>query len=204
MNLSDPVERWLALGRSRNLRGHDLGLADQLLDCHRNVFRQVDLLESLNIRGTRIDHDKFRFSHLFLLLWCLLDLRNLSDVAHLHKHLTPTGPVQSKVLARLMSAAMTIEAYLSLRGRMHGDREEIIPAPNATKLIPTRAPLIGHSFHPPASLFLFLTDRRISLPYFRHARTWLGLMILALPLHESTLLPPESKNIRLAAQCSSS
>src|ERR1700682_5458318 len=89
MNLNDPVERWLALGRSRNLRGHDFGLADQLLDCHRNVFRQVDLLESLNIRGTRIDHDKFSFSHLFLLLWFLLDLRNLSDIAHLPKHLAP-------------------------------------------------------------------------------------------------------------------
>src|ERR1700730_9600854 len=161
MNLSDPVERWRALGRSRNLRGHDLGLADQLLDCHRNVFRQVDLLESLNIRGTRIDHDKFSVSHLFLLLWCLLDLRNLSDVAHLHEHLATTGPV----LARLMSATMTIEAYLSLRDRMHGDREEIIPAANATKLIPKRASLSGHSFHQPASLFLFPADRHISLPY---------------------------------------
>jgi hypothetical protein len=68
-----------------------------------------------------------------------------------------------------MSAAMTIKAYLKLRDRMHGDREEIIPAANATKLIPTRAPLK-----------------------------------LALPLHESTLLPPESQKLRRVAQCSSS
>jgi hypothetical protein len=30
-----------------------------------------------------------------------------------------------------MSAAMTIDAYLSPTARMHGDRKEIIPAANA-------------------------------------------------------------------------
>src|SRR5579863_2893689 len=67
MNLSNAVEGWRALRGAQHLARHNLGLASESFDGQRHMFLLIDLLESSDVRGTRIDHDQLHSNHFMVL-----------------------------------------------------------------------------------------------------------------------------------------
>src|SRR6266404_2454441 len=51
------------LRRSNDLSGDDPGLSRQFLNCHRHMFFAVDLIECIDVSGTRINYNQFCSSH---------------------------------------------------------------------------------------------------------------------------------------------
>src|SRR4030042_4995967 len=74
MNFCYPVKGRCSLRRTQHLGCYKLGLADQLLNSHRHMFFLIDLLESLDIFRTRVNHHKFYSSHVCLLFSLMVTL----------------------------------------------------------------------------------------------------------------------------------
>src|SRR5579859_1509771 len=63
MDLCNAVERRSALWRGHHFTGHHLGLARELLHCHRYVLFLIFLFKGIDVLRTRIQYDQLHACH---------------------------------------------------------------------------------------------------------------------------------------------